>query len=1052
MRQTIIIAVVVAVFVAGAASAQTPSGTITGVVIDASGARVVDAGVSIANRHTGQASTLTTSADGIFSVAALPPGEYRVIVTVTGFRRIERDVNVEAGTTTTADFALEIGDVTSSVTVQATVPLLHRDDHQIGGVVRREQIENVPLNGRNFLELAKLEPGVTSPVRGAAGNRTFIATLGSGLQAIPRVGFTRVTVDGASINAAGTIGTSLQISPEVVQEFQLSTANFDLVTSMTTNGSINIVTRSGSNEYRGSAFAFYRDHHLAAYPGLSRDARNPDPFFRRQQFGGVAGGPIRSNRAFLMGSYEQTNQTGVATVQPSQDFAAVGGIFETPLDGDLLTARVDAQVTTQHHLMVRYSRDASASFAQPAPGVLPSGWTDQINGVDQFVLAWSGVLGSALVHEARASYFHLDSRGVVADARRCGACFGTGTPRITVSGAALAFGGPNVQSFLADRYQVTDALTWQRGEHRFRAGFDWEHSTIQSAAPDADRLQLTVWSPQRVRQANQGPAGERIPLPASFRTVDDLLQLPLMNFSLTVGPGATPERDFRPYRVLDLYHVYFSDTWRATSSLTVNAGLAWSYEPNALNHDLTKPALLAPLLGTNGLTAAPARKTNVSPVFGFAWSARAQTVLRGGVGVYFDPASSSNSTNLANERYLLAPLGTGRLTMTGSNMRWNGVLANDRPTTFTAAQLLALLPDLRAELAESLNPQNRDDTFRNIHRTKEGANLSDPSNTTPSAIHLTLGVQREVAEQFVVSADVVWKRFRHTFINGIDFNRYNSATGPLIRPCNGDERNDLSAICSSGPIMFDTTSGRARYGGLLVRAEKRVPGRAQLLASYALGSYVGSNGTGTGTAEMSSGRATGFSNDNRFANYGPMPTDFRHIVNISGHIELPWRFQLAFNVSASSRPPFTAWLEGVDLDGDGTRNDLLPGTTVNAFDRGLDEADLVRLVDAYNREIAGRSLCCGQTAPRVTLPPTYSFFDNFFTQDLRVTRTFSLGGQRARLAVFGEVFNLLNTANLVQHSGNLLNPALFGRPSARFAQIFGSGGPRAVQFGARASF
>jgi hypothetical protein len=798
MRQSLVIAIVIAMSAAGAASAQTPSGTITGVVIDASGARVVDAGVSIVNGDTGQAWTLTTSGEGLFSIPALLPGEYRVTVTVTGFKRIERDVTVEVGGTTTADFALEVGDLTSTVTVQARVPLLHRDDHQIGGVVRREQIENVPLNGRNFLELAKLEPGVTGPVRGAAGNRTFIATLGSGLQAIPRVGFTRVTVDGASINATGTIGTSLQISPEVVQEFQLSTANFDLATSMTTNGSVNIVTRSGSNAFHGSAFAFYRDHHLAAYPGLSRDVRNPDPFFQRQQFGGVTGGPIRTGRAFFLASYERTDQTGVATVQPAPDFAGIGGIFETPLDGDLLTARVDIQLAAQHNLMARYTRDASASFAQPTPGVLPSGWTEQINGVDQFVVASTSVFRSALVHEARASYFHLDSQGALPDVRGCGECFGAGAPRITVFGAALALGGPNAQSFLAGRYQLTDTLTWQRGEHRFRAGFDWEHSTIRSAAPDVDRLQLTVWSPQRVSQANQAPGAERIALPASFRTVDDVLQLPLMNFSLTVGPGATLERDFRPYRVLDLYRVYFSDTWRATSSLTVNAGLAWSYEPNALNHDLTKPALLAPLLGAKGLAAPPARATNVSPVLGFAWSARAHTVLRGGAGVYFDPASGSNSTNLANERYLLAPLGTGRLTMTGSNMRCNGALVNAQPTRCTAAQLLATLPDLRAELVQSLNPQNRDDTLRNMHRTKEGANLSDPLNATPSAIHLTLGVQQELAEQFVVSADIVWKRFRHTFINGIDYNRYNSATGALIRPCDPDERNDVSA-CSYVP-------------------------------------------------------------------------------------------------------------------------------------------------------------------------------------------------------------------------------------------------------------
>ena len=1030
-----------------------PSGTITGLVTDPSDARVGAAAVSIVHLHTGQSWTLTTSADGIYSVPALLPGEYRLTVSAVGFKSTERDVTVEAGTTTTADLALEIGAMTSSVTVRATVPLLHRDGHQIGGVVKREQIENVPLNGRNFLELAKLEPGVTSPVRGAAGNRTFIATLGSGLQAIPRVGFTRVTVDGASINAFGVIGTSLQISPEVVQEFQVSTANFDLATSLTTNGAVNVVTRSGSNEYRGSGFGYYRDHHLAAYPGLARDPRNPRPFFQRQQFGGAVGGPIRSGRAFFMGSYERNDQTGVGTVQPP-DFETLGGIFETPLAGDLVTGRVDAQLTSQQMVMARYTRDASSSFAPPLAGVLPSGWTDQINQADQLVVSASGVLASTIVHEARVSYFHLDSDSAAPDASRCRDCFGLGAPRISVFNGGLTFGtAPGVLSLVGRRYQMTDSLTWQRGGHRLRAGFDWEHSTVKSAAPDADRLQITVWSPQRVRQQNQIPGGERLPLPPAFATVNDVLQLPLKNFDLTVGPGATLERDFRPYRVLDLYRSYFADTWRATASLTVNAGLAWSYEPNALNHDLTKPALVAPLLGDRKLNSPPARAANFSPVIGVAWAPRSHTVVRGGTGLYFDPVGSTNSTNLANERSLLSPLGTGRLTITGSRLRWNGVLVDLQPTTLTAAQFLSMLPEMRSELAKVLNPQNRDEALRNINRTKEGANLYDPSYASPSAFHVTLGVQRELTNQFVISADVVWKRFRNTFINGIDYNRYNSAGSVVIRPCDPSDRDDVAAVCSNGPIMFDTTSGRARYAGLLVRAEKRIPGRAQLLASYALGSYVGSNGTGTGTAEMGSGRATGFNNDDWFANYGPMPTDVRHILNVSGYVELPWRFQVAFNVSANSRPPFTAWLEGVDLNEDGTRSDLLPGTTINAFDRGLDRADLVRLVDIYNQQVAGKSLCCGQAAARrVTLPTGYSFFDNFFTQDLRVTRSFALAGGGLRLAVFGEVFNLFNTANLVQYSGNLLNPATFGRPGARFTQIFGSGGPRAFQLGARASF
>ena len=129
-------------------------------------------------------------------------------------------------------------------------------------------------------------------------------------------------------------------------------------------------------------------------------------------------------------------------------------------------------------------------------------------------------------------------------------------------------------------------------------------------------------------------------------------------------------------------------------------------------------------------------------------------------------------------------------------------------------------------------------------------------------------------------------------------------------------------------------------------------------------------------------------------------------------------------------------------------HDLLPGAAVNAFDRGLDQADLVRLVDAYNQQVAERSLCCGQTARRITLPAAYRFFDNFFTQDLRVTRVLTLG-PHVRLAVFGEVFNLFNTANLIGYNGNLLSPA-FGQQRA--SRKSSARAARAFQFGARASF
>ena len=145
-------------------------------------------------------------------------------------------------------------------------------------------------------------------------------------------------------------------------------------------------------------------------------------------------------------------------------------------------------------------------------------------------------------------------------------------------------------------------------------------------------------------------------------------------------------------------------------------------------------------------------------------------------------------------------------------------------------------------------------------------------------------------------------------------------------------------------------------------------------------------------------------------------------------------------------------MSGIDFNGDGTRDDLLPGTRVNQFNRGLNKDDLVRLIERYNRESAGTRLPNGQPAPPLTLPADFSFNDNFFTQDLRLSRTFPLGTEGVRLVLFGEVFNLLNTANLVGHGSNLNDPASFGQPGARFTQVFGSGGPRAFQLGARVSF
>jgi hypothetical protein len=204
------------------AFAQTPTGSIIGVVRDPSGAVVAAAHVTVRSNSTGLARAITTSGAGDFSVPVLPAGEYQVSVEASGFQPVMRNAAVEAGETTVADFSLTIGDVNDSITVDTVTPQMHYDSHTIATVITQAQIQDIPLNGRNFLELAKLEPGVEPPSP-SNNNRVFVPILGApGSNTGSGGRGTRVTVDGGSTMAVGSFGAQMGFSQEVVQEFQVS--------------------------------------------------------------------------------------------------------------------------------------------------------------------------------------------------------------------------------------------------------------------------------------------------------------------------------------------------------------------------------------------------------------------------------------------------------------------------------------------------------------------------------------------------------------------------------------------------------------------------------------------------------------------------------------------------------------------------------------------------------------------------------------------------------------------------------------------------------------
>jgi hypothetical protein len=421
----------------GVSSAQTPTGAIAGVVSDASGGGVPGAQVRIASRSNGLDRKISTSAKGDYGFPALLPGEYEVSVEATGFERVARSAVVEAGITTSTDFKLIVGDVKQSVTVGAATPQMQYDSHTLGGVVTQGQIEGLPLNGRNFLELVKLEPG-TQPPSASNNNRVFVPVLGApGGNTGSGGRGTRVTVDGGSIMAVGSFGSQMGFSQEVVQEFQVSAANFDLSTGTTDAGAINVVTRSGSNDFHGSAFYFFRDHTISAYPGLARNTANPDPFFQRRQFGLAAGGPVRHDRVFFFANWERNEQRGVVDSNLlDPDFAHFSRITTNPLFGEQFSVRLDARIGDRQTVFVRHSHDGSRAFAQsPSTGnpmAYPSQWTRQSAWSDQSLLGLTSVLQPTLVNDFRFSYFFSSTAESAPEEQDCPGCLGIGSPAINI--------------------------------------------------------------------------------------------------------------------------------------------------------------------------------------------------------------------------------------------------------------------------------------------------------------------------------------------------------------------------------------------------------------------------------------------------------------------------------------------------------------------------------------------------------------------------------------------------------------------------------------------
>jgi hypothetical protein len=623
-----------AVFVGAAAWAQAPVGTISGTVRDQTDAVVPQASITIRHVATGVERHLMSGADGTFSAPSLAAGEYAVVAELAGFRAQTIDVTVATGRVVTINMRMELGQASETVTVAAAATHVDLEAHAVTGVITRQKIQELPLNGRSFLQLAFLEPGVTaSPGSTSQYNSLFSVSILGG-----EANKTAITVDGGNVRNPIEGNTAMNFSQEVVEEFQLSSANFDLSTGITSVGAVNIVTRSGGNDRRGSTYFFYRDQNMAAYPALRRDPLNPDPSFARRNPGVWIGGPVRKDRLFFFGNYEYTNQEGVVSFQPNLASAsALGGIFPNPYRGHLFSTRVDWKATDKHTAFVRYSHDQNKGFGPSGNAVLPSNWLRNVNTSEQSVFGLTSVLSSAFLNDFRFNFTYWRNRNLFADEATCGDCVGLGFPQLNINGTNVTVGNTSNATQGRDLYRYTfvDTMTWQKSAHRMRFGTEIESAPGTGFWGFCDPACTTVFSPEFMRGLGIPAAtlAALFPnLPAAIRTNQDLLNLPFAGGVVGVGdPGQPPPYNIDKAKANNRLRFYGQDSWRIKPRFTLNYGLAWNFESTLVNRDLDKPRFLAPLYGSD-LSPTKNNYNNWSPSAGFAWALdnENKTVLRGG--------------------------------------------------------------------------------------------------------------------------------------------------------------------------------------------------------------------------------------------------------------------------------------------------------------------------------------------------------------------------------------------------------------------------------------
>ncbi len=842
LRVTVLNLTVCLLFHALTGVAQTSFATLKGSITDEQQSVLPGATVTLRQTETNTRRSTVTDRLGQFYVPNLPAGSYEVVVEMAGFGIVKRELALEVGQEVTLTLALAVAGVAQEVTVSGQSGLVETRT-TVGRTIGSKLIDDLPTIARDFSDLAKLAPGITSTGQSGMGFST------AGQKQYQN----NVFVDGAT-NAMQFYGTQAESFPQDwIQEFQVMTNGFSAEFGQASGGVLNVITRSGSNRFNGRAYGFLRDDRFdtAPYAGRFLDGKpqflDSPPQFSQQRWGGFLGGPIRKDRVFFFGGVESLDNQATTVLALSNYWRDRGNETVLPSENTntVFMAKADWNANVNNRVSFRHSRTTKVDkncSGQGGDGCNSNPlWTQEkratFDGPLWSVLGnWTSTLSRRSFNELRG-YYGVNKLFITCnlagtyglDLLEKNATAGQFTERTYPGGS---FGCSTTGGLEGEtNVYVNDAFVWVSGRHQVKVG--GQLSRV--------RFLMDIDASQKGRWSFPTDVAFDINNPASYPD----------QFNAAIGTATHSEARWNQ-------SLFVQDTWQVRSDLTFNFGLRYDIDNTiTVGNELVdaRNARYVRDLGVDPpLTKVKRDLNNLAPRAGFVWVPTANRLwaIRGSAGVFYD----QNHFNY-NDVYV------------------NQTLLADKRVSFNANNAAAnpFWPDrnaLRAFLASNFP------LFPNLTSLRTIPQLIvalAPDFRIPYSTQGTLGFSGQIGSRISVQADYVHARGEDAVI-GRDIN---------IALVNGQF---LGVNPRYSGFTEVANLGWTRYNGLQTRAEFRsAPGRIGV--SYTLAKAT-SNTLATGVAGTAATNPLDLSIDE-----GPTTEDRRHVLTVDGSFELPWDFQVS---------------------------------------------------------------------------------------------------------------------------------------------------------------